>query len=310
MLVAMLFFFAKELKHHWQEVAAIRIDGGGWICLALGIIASLLAFAWSGWVWKWTLEEFKHRLHTLWVVKVYLKTHIAKYLPGHLWHYYGRIWSVKDVGVPVEVGTLSVAIEPILMISAALLTALISSQLCREVSPNNQNCGLLVFGLLGVLMTAHPRILNPLLLVLAKLKQKTKGCVSGKAIAYKLERYPVKLLLGELGFVILRCGGFLFTFVALTEVNASQIPMLVNTFSLAWLAALVLPGAPGGVGVFEATAIAILNQSFSTGLVLSVVALFRLVTVLAEAIGAGLAWLDERRYKLNIATSGSHQIQS
>jgi glycosyltransferase 2 family protein len=46
--------------------------------------------------------------------------------------------------------------------------------------------------------------------------------------------------------------------------------------------------------VFEGTAIALLNQSFPTGVLLSIVALFRFISILAEVTGAGLAWLDER----------------
>lgn len=309
MLGGMLFFFTKALRHHWEEVAAIRIDGGGWANLAIAITVSLLAFAWSGLVWGWTLEEFKQRLNTSWLVKVYLKTHIAKDVPGHVWHYYGRIWSAKQAGVSVDIATLSVVIEPFLMISAALLTAIISSQLCGEVSQNSYYRGLLVVGLIAVLMIVHPRFINPILQLIAKLKGKKKGCPLVKGTAFKLQRYPIKLLLGALGFVALRGGGFLLTFIALHPVDMFQLPMLINTFSLAWLAALVLPGAPGGVGVFEATAIALLNQSYSTGLVLSAVAVFRLVTILAEAIGAGLAWLDDRRFsqKYNLdstATAG------
>jgi uncharacterized membrane protein YbhN (UPF0104 family) len=71
--------------------------------------------------------------------------------------------------------------------------------------------------------------------------------------------------------------------------------MLLSAFNLAWLSPIVLPAAPGGIGVFEATAIALLNQPFSTGVVLSVVALYRLISILAEATGAGLASLHEGR---------------
>ncbi len=46
--------------------------------------------------------------------------------------------------------------------------------------------------------------------------------------------------------------------------------------------------------MFEGTAIALLNQSFPTGVLLSIVALFRFISILAEVTGAGLAWLDER----------------
>jgi hypothetical protein len=101
--------------------------------------------------------------------------------------------------------------------------------------------------------------------------------------------------LGELGFLGLRSAGFLLTVLAIGSVSLDQIPILLSAFSLAWLLGLVVPGAPGGMGVFEATALALLNHRFSTGLILSAVALYRLVSILAEAAGAGIAWLEERR---------------
>ena len=306
-LGGMLFFFAQEVKHHWKEVAAIRIDGAGWIYLSLAIIVTLLAFAWAGWVWSWTLQEFKQPLSSPWVIKVYLKTHIAKYLPGSLWDYWGRIWLTKEAGVSPQVATLSVVIEPFLMIAAALLIVLIGRHLYGSVSPNLGNSSLPLICLVGVLMIVHPWFLNPVLRYMGKFKGKRKECTSVNTVAFKIERYPLKLVLGEVGYLGIRGIGFWLTCMALTSVNPSQIPMLVTTFTLAWLAALVIPGAPGGVGVFEATAIALLNQSFSTGLVLSVVAVFRLVTVLAEATGAGLAYLAQRRYtqKYQLDTSST-----
>jgi hypothetical protein len=46
--------------------------------------------------------------------------------------------------------------------------------------------------------------------------------------------------------------------------------------------------------VFETSAIALLDQHFSTGVILSVVALFRLVSILAEVVGAGVSVLSDR----------------
>ena len=95
-----------------------------------------------------------------------------------------------------------------------------------------------------------------------------------------------------MGFVLLRGLGFLFTFMALQQITLSQIPALLSAFSIAWLLGLVVPGAPGGVGVFEATAIALLDQSlFSPATVLVVVAIYRVISILAEAIAALVAWI-------------------
>jgi glycosyltransferase 2 family protein len=57
---------------------------------------------------------------------------------------------------------------------------------------------------------------------------------------------------------------------------------------------LITPGTPGGLGVLEVTAIALLESYFSPGLILTVVALNRIVSILAEAAGAALAWLYKR----------------
>ncbi|MGK7893069.1 MAG: UPF0104 family protein, partial [Xenococcus sp. (in: cyanobacteria)] len=93
-------------------------------------------------------------------------------------------------------------------------------------------------------------------------------------------------------FVLFRGLGFIFCFMALQTLSWSQIPAVISAFSIAWLLGLIFPGAPGGVGVFEATAIALLDESqFPPATVLIVVALYRVVSILAEAIAALIAWL-------------------
>ncbi len=111
-----------------------------------------------------------------------------------------------------------------------------------------------------------------------------------------VQHYPLLPLLGELGFLGLRGTGFFFTWLAISPLNPSQIPQLYTAFSFAWLLGLLIPGAPGGLGVFEATAIALLDRHFSAGVILSVVALFRFVSILAEATVAGIATLSDRRW--------------
>jgi hypothetical protein len=130
--------------------------------------------------------------------------------------------------------------------------------------------------------------LNPVLQRLSRLKGK-----ASTTEVFQLESYPFVPLLGELGFLGLRGTGFVVSFIALTPVNNSQILLLFTAFSMAWVLGLIIP-TPGGLGVFEATAIALLNSHFSPGIILSVVALFRVVSILAEVIGAGIGALCDR----------------
>jgi len=281
-----IFFLAKALKDNWQEVLAIELNKSGWGYMAIALLVTLLAHIWSGWVWSWILRFFDQPVDRMWCVRVYLKTNIAKYLPGNVWHFYGRVWTAKAAGVPLTVATLSVLMEPLLMAAAALLLASIGSPLFSR--------GLMGVSMLAmILMAVHPWVLNPLLKQLAALKGKKKDKITAGDTTIGLQGYPLLPLLGELGFLELRGMGFVLTMLALGPISPLQIPQLLSAFSLAWLLGLVLPGAPGGIGVFEATAIAQLSGEYSPAIVLSAVALYRLISILAEASGALLAWLHQ-----------------
>ncbi|MFB2919642.1 MULTISPECIES: UPF0104 family protein [Aerosakkonema] len=288
-----LFFLAKALKDNAASVAAIRIGSAGWAILAIATGVTLLAHIWSGWVWSWILRELHQPIGGIWSVRVYLKTNIAKYLPGNVWHYYGRIKASCDVGICSSAATLSVLLEPLLMAAAALLIALLSTLLVETDLPNVYRW-LEFLGLAIVSIAIHPKFLNPLIQLATQMKAKAKGFATVDVGALQMKRYPLLPLLGEMGFLSLRGLGFLCTWLALKPVPSSQVFLLLGAFCVAWLLGLVVPGAPGGVGVFETSAIALLDDSFSPGLILSVVALYRLVSILAEAIGAGLIWLDSR----------------
>ncbi len=285
-----LFFVLKAFKDHWREVTAVRIDSQGWLMLAIALIVTLLAHIWSAWVWTWILKAFKQSVGGWWAIRVYLITNIAKYLPGNVGHFYGRILAVSKAGSTLGAASLSVLLEPLLMAAAALLVALTSSGLgWIEAASDPWSWRIQILCLAGVLLGIHPRILNPVMHFLSRLKANTADTA-----AVNIEQYPLLPLLGELGFLVLRGTGFLFAWTALMSVNIGQIPSLLSTFSFAWLLGMVVPGAPGGMGVFEATAIALLDeQHFPAGIILSTIALFRLISISAEVVAAGLAWLSK-----------------
>ena len=303
-----LFFLAHTLRQRWQEVIAIRIDESGWGMLAIALIVTLLAHIWAGWVWGWILEELGYHALGIWSVFAYLKTNIAKYLPGNVWHFYGRVMAARSIGIPIDSAAVSVVMEPLLMAIAALLVAFISNQ--------HLNIWLQAIGLLTGLTLLHPRVMNPVLKKLAAAKSKLRPNQSSgnhdelpsdplenaqpatTQSAYSrpahLKRYPILLMGGELMFIAMRGAGFMCAMMAIYSIDLNDVLPLLSAFSLAWMLGLVVPGAPGGIGVFEATALALLDGSFPSGILLGAVAFYRLISTLAEAMGAGCAWGVER----------------
>ncbi|RUT09556.1 hypothetical protein DSM106972_000500 [Dulcicalothrix desertica PCC 7102] len=294
-----LFFLAKALKDNWYSVVAIQIDEAGWAILSIATGVTLLAHTWAGLVWTWVLRELKAPVPTFDFIQVYLKTNIAKYLPGNVWHHWGRIVAAKKAQVPTGVATLSVLLEPLLMAAAATVVIVLFGNQFTALTDNTIVQIMQVLLLIVVLCIFHPRFLNPILSFLQKLKLKNKKTGSTEessesTTSLRLERYPLKPLLGELTFLVLRASGFILTVFALAPVQLHQLPILLSAFSLAWLLGLITPGAPGGLGVFEATAIVILQYHFPSALVISAAALYRLISIFAESAGAALAFADER----------------
>ncbi|NET71650.1 MAG: UPF0104 family protein [Sphaerospermopsis sp. SIO1G2] len=286
-----LFFVAKTFRNNWLEVSAIRIDAVGWAILIVATSVTLLAHIWAGLIWTWILHEFNQSVSSVKFIQVYLKTNLSKYLPGNVWHYYGRIVVAKNANISPVIATFSVLLEPLLMATAALIVVVLFGS---QLAIHNSSVWIQIFQLIGllILLTAvHPWVLNPIIVFLYKLKN--KGLQNEPINNFSLERYPFLPLLGELIFLGLRGTGFVLTVFALIPLNFQQIPLLFGAFSLAWVLGLVIPGAPGGLGVFEATAIAILQHRFPANLIISAIALYRIVSILAETCGAGLASLHQ-----------------
>ncbi len=287
-LGAALFFLLATLRQHWQAFTAIQITPATWAGLIVALGVTLLAHVWSGWVWHWILQALGIQVRGLWTTAIYLKTNIAKYLPGNVWHFYGRVRALQAAGATTVGATTGVLLEPVLMAAAALLLTALGSGIILQGGLRLALLGVLVITLGGI----HPRLLNP---VLNRLRPATTATPTER-----LQRYPFKALIGELGFVTLRGLGFALALGALQPLAGAQLLPVLSAFAAAWLLGLVIPGAPGGIGVFEAVAVALLQTQLPVGQVLSGVIAYRLVSTLAEAIGAGLIWLDHPSRELAI----------
>ena len=293
LLIAIFVFLGHSLAAHWQEVRTVRITAAGWACLAIATGTTLFAHIWTGWVWGWILQELGQPMSRTWAAQTYLKTNIAKYLPSNVLHLYGRAIAAKDQGAPFAIASLSVLLDTLLMAAGGVIIGLFC--IPRPWLP------LAIVAVGGILLVLHPKILGPILDRLSQLKKSGEDKAEASPQRW-LKHYPLGPLLGEMLFVALRGLGFVLTVVALTPISLQTVPLLVSIFSVGWVLGFVTPGAPGGLGVFELTVSTLLTQEglfehepgLSVGVALSAVALNRLVSTLAEAIGSLLAFLDER----------------
>jgi uncharacterized membrane protein YbhN (UPF0104 family) len=317
-----LVFIAHTLYRHWREVLTLEVDAQAGAVLAIALGVTLLAHIWSGWVWGWIIQLFGQPTDPVWIIATFLKTNLAKYLPGNIWHFVGRVRAIQNQGASTGIAVMGVVLEPVLMAAAALILSTLSqpTQLMLPLA-----------ALVGVLVGIHPRILNPVTRSLSRSKftaigsasdnltapdaapdTEVRGTESVQAAVPKnetvqetgaivkaapatdatLKTYPLLPLFGEIIFVLGRGLGFILVVYALMPAVNFPAFQVVGQFSIAWLMGLIIPGAPGGLGVFEVTALTLMSPTIPTAVVIGSVAIYRLISTLAEVLGAVMVGLD------------------
>ncbi|AFZ52469.1 lysylphosphatidylglycerol synthase domain-containing protein [Cyanobacterium aponinum] len=281
-----LFFLATTIVNNWRSITSIEFNKYLFLLIFISLILNSFAHIFSAWVWTWILTLFNCKLGGFSAVKIYLITNISKYIPGNIWHFVGRVKAIQNHGDSIALGTFPVVLEPLLMAIASLLITIFSVSLgILEVNFSPLIFSLLLFFILIILIVIHPKFINPVLKKLVINKGKVETNI-------KLNKYPFLPLIGELIFLLLRGSAFMALMMPFIDLNIILIPQVLTAFSFAWLIGLIVPGAPGGLGIFEAVAIASLDPAiFPRDKIIIVVALFRFSSIIAETFTAYLAWL-------------------
>jgi glycosyltransferase 2 family protein len=291
---AVLYFLGRTLWQNWQTVAAVQISAQGWGGLAIALLCSLLAHCLAGAIWADILRICQPTpISTRWGIQTYLTTNLAKYLPGNVWHFYGRFNACQQRQIPPGAALLSILLEPLLMAAAGLVVAIGSLPLSGTLVLSPPLILGQLLSLAAVLIGIHPKILNRLLRQIGGAKRQ-RLAIDPTQIP-QLQRYPRRPLLGELGFVLLRGTGFAVTWSSIHSLAPQQLPAIYSSFAIAWLLGLIVPGLPGGIGLFEAVILALLSHQLRIGELIVIVGLYRVVNTLAEAIGATIAWTLAKR---------------
>jgi uncharacterized membrane protein YbhN (UPF0104 family) len=298
-------FVLAALLAHGRQLLELSLDGQGWCWLLLGVGISLLSLVVNGLAWGVGLQWLGWQPRWASLVLLFLSSNLRKYLPGGVWHLVARVRALhradgeaqSPVAAPLAIpqALMAVLLDPLLMAVAALAL----------VPFGGWQAGLGLLGLLPLLVLL-PRWLNPLLERLERqrarqlagrgLREEEPGAALELAAgSLQLPGYPWPPLLAELAFVLLRFAGFACCVQAFDLSVALGWGGWLAGFALAWTAGLVVPGAPGGLGVFEAVLLLRLAVAVPEAPLLAVAISYRLITSLADLLGAGVARLDQPR---------------
>jgi uncharacterized membrane protein YbhN (UPF0104 family) len=288
-------FLLAALVGNGQQLLMIRLEAQAWCWLALAVGVSLLSLVVNGLAWTLGLGWLGHRPRWVPSVLLFLRSNLRKYLPGGIWHLASRVQSLRSGTGPVAqpsgtAGALvAVLLDPLLMAVAALML----------VPAGGWQNGLALVALLPLALLL-PRWFQPLLRRLEQRRARSLGLEQELVHDLQtlpppsLDRYPLEPLLAELCFVVMRFAGFACCVFAFDLQTSLEWPTWLAGFALAWTVGLVVPGAPGGLGVFEAVLLLRLGVVLPAAPVLAVAFSYRLIATVADLLGAVLVGLDER----------------
>jgi len=296
--LASLGFVMAALVGNARPLLQQGLDLQGWLWLVLGVGFSLLSVVVNGLAWTVLVRWLGLRPRWEASVAHFMVTNLRKFLPGGIWHLAARVQALRGGTGGVELpqsaarSLLVVVLEPLLAAVAAL--ALVG------LGGWQGGLGLAALLPLGLL---NPRWLQPLLGRLERRKARDlaveladpeAASLAAAAPPASLPGYPWPPLLAELAFVLLRFAGFACCVWAFDLQLSLPWTTWLSGFALAWTVGLVVPGAPGGLGVFEAVLLLRLGGGLAAAPLLAVALSYRLVATLGDVLASLLADLDAR----------------
>ena len=232
----------------------------------------LNAYAWK-YIVKWLGKEFKSNN----LVSFYVLTNILKYVPGGMWHFVERFNFIKKISNP-QIALYSTLIEPYFMLTGSFLLA----SMGLIFSP-------FYFFLIFPLVFLNKKLIYLVLKGLGSLKGKIFEVLRISNSKSQFENridiisfFPTKALLLEIGFVLSKFIGFYICLNTFYTSNTLNIIFLLVIFSLSWSLGLVVPAAPGGVGVFEACLLLFVGKSIPQNLIIISLVYFRVISTFAD----------------------------
>jgi uncharacterized membrane protein YbhN (UPF0104 family) len=254
--IAGIVFVALRLYGYGAEIDFARFDLMAWswvaaLALIYGLSNLMLALAW----WN-LLGQFGARTSRRWAVRVYGISQIAKYVPGNIFHLAGRQAMGMAAGLAGWPLAKSAVWELGLISVAGGLFGLLALPLLLPHMPVMAGAGIFAAAL-GIAALLLKRYVGP----------------------------PVARAFGwHAAFLAL--SGLLF--VGLIELLAGSgsegllVLPVIGAYVLAWLAGLVTPGAPAGLGVRELVLLFLLNGVIGEADLLLAAVLGRVVTVCGD----------------------------
>lgn len=269
-----------------------------YFAVGIAVILISLTSILSAAAWHTLLAGLSCRVTIVQSVAIFLSTQIAKYLPGNVGHYVGRVALARTrLKVPATRAILSLLHEAGLACAGALFIGLglycfLPDGTLYGLTRADSYAAFLLFAamFIGVILLAG--MLRKRLKVHRTVIRKFVDAIPG--LHPSLRSLPLYI------------AGYVLVGIAAAVIAASLVPLqardwvlICGAYSLAWIIGFLIPGAPGGLGVRESALVLLLAGTFPKDVVLLIALLARLASVGTDVLAFTAGLLLMRKAGLN-----------
>ena len=281
-----LIAFAYFLKHAYSsfdEISAYEWSLGQFIIILFSASLIILIGFLSGVAWHFLLKDQGASTSFRTNLSILCTSQIAKYIPGNVGQYFGRIYFSRKNGIPLGTITLSMVIETIWLIFIAATLSVITFLLFKANKTTPAFLG--NTGFIQLLLITFICFIGPILLIrLTRLVAQITGRHEfGKL---RLPNLSISLKIWAIDLAIFVIHGLLVSIHIMLFSNGSSPDMLLNTvlYATVWLAGYIFPGAPAGLGVREAATFAIFTNFYDASTCIAISISLRIASIIGDVL--------------------------
>jgi uncharacterized membrane protein YbhN (UPF0104 family) len=255
----------------------------------------------SAYSWKLTLEFVSNKNVSIKdVFTVYVKTNIAKYLPGNVLHYVGRNligqrmgWTHSQVALSTVLELLFIIILPPAWIMVFYFIGIIN---LPTIFSFNFFPEVIVLIFLSIMLT-FTFIYGILHFFLPSKLAKLKLLISQYIVFFISPKF-LKLFL-TIAILILTSfllSGYLFYLTGKWLVNVdlgiSKMLEITSALAIASYSSILTPGVPGGIGIKEAISVYLIGlYGYNSSIFMVILLMHRVITIISEILLFGVSFL-------------------
>lgn len=286
-----LWFAGRHLDPRGLEVLA------DWHVLSAVLAAAALyalVIPISAWAWRALLraQDQDRALSELTIIMAV--TQLAKYVPGNVAQFAGRMMVSVRAGMPPRVVASSIVHEQVLAIAASVAVGTAAFYLAGASAPIHlplQTAWVIALGVLvvGSVLVLGARRLEPSRLlahrsVIARLLGMLGGMPGPSVVTCAFGAYCFNYILVGLGLWLIA--------VQMGLGDEINLALATSVFALSWALGFLTPGAPAGLGVREGImALMLANSPAPEAQVLLFILVVRIATVVGDAACFGIGWV-------------------